>query len=129
MGYVVLAQLALVVHAAFLAYLVLGGFVAWRWPRTIWVHGAVAAWGLGSVLFGYGCPITRVEDWARRRAGQDGLDPGGFIEHYLTGVVYPASFLRALQALVAVVVLVSWIGFVRRRRFDNQMVDKHASGA
>lgn len=116
MAYGVLADLALVLHAAFLSYLLLGGFVAWRWPRTIWIHVAVAAWGLGSVIVGYDCPLTGVENWARNRAGQDGLDPGGFIEHYLTGVVYPAERLLLVQALAGGVVAVSWLGFWRRRR-------------
>jgi hypothetical protein len=116
MAYGILADLALVAHAAFLLYLVLGGFLAWRWPRTIWIHLAVAAWGLGSVIVGYDCPLTGVENWARSRAGQDGLDPGGFIEHYLTGVVYPAERLLLVQALAGGVVAVSWLGFWRRRR-------------
>lgn len=113
--YDALADLALLAHAGFLGYLVLGGFLAWRWPRTIWLHLGVAVWGLGSVLLGYGCPLTGVENWARAKAGREGLDPGGFIEHYLTGVVYPADYLRVAQAVAAGVVLLSWAGFWRVR--------------
>jgi hypothetical protein len=114
--YDALADAALVAHAAFLGYLLLGGFLAWRRPRTIWLHLAVTVWGLGSVLLGYGCPLTGVENWARARAGRESLDPGGFIEHYLTGVVYPAEHLGTVQGAAAVVVLASWVGFWRVSR-------------
>ncbi len=32
MGYRLLADAAMVAHFLFLAYLVMGGFMAWRWP-------------------------------------------------------------------------------------------------
>ena len=69
-----------------------------------------------SVLVGYGCPLTQLEDWARRRAGQEGLVDGGFIDEYLTGVVYPERFLVVAQAMVGVLVAVSWWGWWRRRQ-------------
>jgi hypothetical protein len=98
----------LVVHLAFLVYLALGGFLARRHPRTLALHVAVVAWGAGSVLLGYDCPLTGVERWARERAGRAPLAEGGFIDHYLTGVVYPERFLAAAQLLVAALVLLSW---------------------
>ena len=116
MGYQLLATAALALHAVFLVYLTLGGFLAWRWPRTIVAHVLVVAWGLGSVLVGYGCPLTRVEHWARVEAGGPGLGPGGFIDEYLTGVVYPERYLLVVQAAVGVLVVVSWVGWWRRRR-------------
>ena len=116
MQYAWLATAVLMLHAAFLVYLAVGGFLAWRWPRTIVVHVAVVAWGVGSVLVGYGCPLTRLEDWARRGAGQEGLVAGGFIDQYLTGVVYPERFLVLAQAAVGLLVAVSWWGWWRRRQ-------------
>ncbi|WP_264674503.1 DUF2784 domain-containing protein [Thermobifida fusca] len=44
-----------------------------------WPHLAAAAYGLGTVVVGWPCPLTRLENWARSKAGQQGLDPGGFI--------------------------------------------------
>jgi hypothetical protein len=111
-----LATAALVAHLLFLAYLALGGFLAWRWPRTFFVHAAVVLWGVGSVVVGYGCPLTTLESWARVRAGDAGLGDGGFIDHYLTGVIYPERWLVLAQVVVAALVLVSWIGLGRRRR-------------
>jgi len=116
--YQALADLFMLLHFAFLVVLSLGGFAAWRWPRLILAHVALAIWGILNAVFKVPCPLTDVEDWARRRAGEEGL-PQGFIDKYLTGVVYPEENLVAVQLGVAGVIVVSWVGFAvlwRRRR-------------
>lgn len=104
------------VHFLFVAYLVVGGFLAWRWRWTIWTHIAAVAWGFSTVLFGFACPLTYLENWSRVRGGQALLPSSGFIDHYITGVLYPRSALDAVRVLVIVVVAVSWIGFAQLRR-------------
>jgi hypothetical protein len=115
MGYRVLAEATMVVHFLFIAFVVLGGFLAWRWPRVLWLHLAAAVWGLCIVVFALNCPLTYVEDWARERAGQSGL-ARGFIDTYLTGVMYPERYLNEVRLLIAVVVVVSYAGVVIRWR-------------
>ncbi|MFW5417448.1 DUF2784 domain-containing protein [Nocardiopsis sp. CNT-189] len=119
MGYRLLAEAAMLVHFAFLGYVVAGGFLAWRWPAALWPHAAAACYGLGIIAIGWDCPLTHVEQWARLRAGESGLPPGGFVEHYLTGVVYPAEYLTEVRLAAAAAVLCSWAGalvLARRRR-------------
>ncbi len=120
MGYRLLATLILAAHFGYLGYLVLGGFLAWRWPRTAWLHLLAAGWGATIVVAdlvagGLTCPLTYAEDWARRRAGDSGLATG-FIDRYLEGVIYPERFAVAAQGLAAAAVLVSWVGLALRRR-------------
>ena len=69
MPYQVLTTVILGLHFAFVAYVVLGGFLAWRWPRAIWPHLLAAAWGLAIVAGRVDCPLTWAEDWSRQRAG------------------------------------------------------------
>ena len=116
MGYQLVADVLVLAHFAFLAFVVLGGFVAWRWPRAIWAHLACALWGLATVALEIRCPLTDAEDWARVRAGQSRLSGTGFIDHYIEGVLYPEQYTRELQVLAAVVVACSWAGFAWRRR-------------
>lgn len=107
------------VHFAFIAYLVTGGVVALKWRRTLPLHIAAVIWGLESTAWGWPCPLTSLERWARVRAGMAPLPPDGFIAHYLTGVLYPADAVNAVRTLVAVVVVASWVCFAvtaRRRR-------------
>src|SRR5439155_17582067 len=91
MGYRVLVVGVLAAHCAYLGYLVVGGFFAWRWTWTIWPHAAAAAWGLASVAWSLACPLTWVENWLRVRAGEPALTRG-FIDRYVTGVLYPARY-------------------------------------
>ncbi len=116
MGYRLIADAVAVAHFGFLVYLLVGGFLAWRWPRTIWLHLATAMWGLGITVIGWECPLTHAENWARTRAGDEALPTTGFIDHYIAGVVYPHPYERVAQVAVAVVVVVSWVGFAVRRR-------------
>src|SRR5271166_3020384 len=44
--YHIVVALAVVAHFAFLCYLVVGGFVALRWRRTIWLHVPAVLWGI-----------------------------------------------------------------------------------
>ncbi|WP_433580239.1 DUF2784 domain-containing protein [Nocardia brasiliensis] len=116
MLYRLLADVTAAAHFVFVAYVVIGGYLAWRWPRTLWLHVLAFGWGFGTVLFGIDCPLTHLENWARHRAGEAGLPPSGFIDHYITGVIYPENALGAVRVLVAVVVALSWVGYAVLRR-------------
>jgi hypothetical protein len=103
------------IHFAFLAYVAFGGLVALRWPRTIWAHVAAVAWGVLVLVASVRCPLTSVEDWLRARGGLPRL-PGGFVDRYVEGVLYPARFTPFVQALVAVLALGCWLTLLTRQR-------------
>lgn len=98
--------------------MVLGGFLAWRWRRMIWVHLPAAAWGALIEFAGWICPLTPLENRFRVLAGQSGYE-GGFIEHYLIPVMYPEDWSLALRitlgTLVVLVNLVAYAGYSKRR--------------
>ena len=119
MFYQVIGEIAMILHFAFLVHVTLGGFLAWRWPRLFWVHLPVAAYALAINIIGWKCPLTYVENWGRAKAGQEGMGDAGFIDYYLTGVIYPQEHALPAQFLVGVSVAISWIGLFilwRRRR-------------
>lgn len=109
-----LVWLVVAAHFAFLIYLPSGGFLALRWPRTIWLHVAVVLWGAGSVVLHFWCPLTALEQWARPRAGLAPLGSSGFIDHYITGVLYPAGSTGFAQAAAFAAVLISWALYAAR---------------
>lgn len=114
MGWLVVADTLLALHYVFLAFLLLGGFVARR--RTVLLaHVASVAWGIGILTVGQPCPLTAGERWARRQAGQR-PSTRGFVADHVTGVLYPAAAVHVVQALAAGIVLASWVLLARRRQ-------------
>jgi hypothetical protein len=91
-----LANAVVVLHLAFVAFVIFGGFLAWRWPKAPLAHLPALAWGLWVELSGQICPLTGLENHLRQLAGEAGYR-GGFISHYLLSVLYPPGLTRPDQ--------------------------------
>lgn len=102
--YGALADLLLLVHGAFVLFVVAGGLVVARWPRVAWLHVPAALWGAFSEFAGFICPLTPLENAWRRAAGGQGYE-GGFIEHYVTAALYPSGLTRTIQVGLGLLVL------------------------
>ncbi len=120
-----LADLSLIVHAAFILFAVAGGFlVLWRhW--VAWLHLPAVLWAALVELFGWICPLTPLEIHLRALAGEAGYG-GDFIGHYLWPLLYPAELTRTHQIIfgsIVVAVNVIIYGYivarVRRKRRDR----------
>src|SRR2546426_2242864 len=105
MLYRILADCVVLVHAAFVAFVVLGGFLAWRWRAVALAHVPCAVWAIVIEYSGWICPLTPLENALRGRAGLEGYR-GGFVEHYVIPTLYPAGLARPTQAVLGTVVLV-----------------------
>jgi hypothetical protein len=81
------------------------------------VHIPLAAWGALVEYRSWVCPLTPLENHLRHQAGQAGYG-GGFIEHYLLPIIYPAGLTPRLQfiagTIVVVVNLVAYGGLLAR---------------
>jgi hypothetical protein len=102
--YRILADAVLVLHLAFIAFVLLGGFLVLRAPRLAWLHLPAVAWGAGIAFLGAICPLTPLENRLRALGGEAGYG-GGFIEHYLTALIYPTGLTRGIQAALGFLVL------------------------
>ena len=114
-----LAEAVVLVHFAFVLFVVLGGLLVLRWPRLAWAHLPAAIWGGMIELTGVICPLTPLEKWLREAGGLAAYE-GGFIAHYILPVLYPAGLTRGTQVALGVAVTllnaaVYW-AVVRRRR-------------
>ena len=105
MPYGLLADLVLLAHAGFVAFVVLGGLLVLRWPRLAWLHLPAVAWGVGIEFTGTICPLTPLENQLRALAHQQGY-AGGFVEHYVFGLLYPEGLTRSVQLALGVLVVV-----------------------
>ena len=116
MWWKVAADAVVVVHLAYLAFIPLGGFLAWRWRWVIPIHLAAVIIGLISITVHFDCPLTTWEQSFRRHAGERPYT-NGFVDHYLTGHLYPHGYAWLVQVLFLGCIVVSYVGlFVRARR-------------
>ena len=117
--YALFANLVVGLHLAFVAFVVLGGVLALRWPRVAWAHVPCALWGATVELMGWICPLTPLENELRRRAGE-GAYGTSFLEHYVIPLLYPGALTRGIQLALGVgVVLLNaavYTAVWRRRR-------------
>lgn len=112
-----LADAVVMIHVLFVAFVVLGGFLVWRWRRVAWVHLPAALWGVAIEFGGWICPLTPLENALRARAGLAGYS-GGFVEHHLIGWLYPAGLTLPTQVVLgalALLVNVAAYGFLLHR--------------
>jgi hypothetical protein len=91
-----LADLVLVLHLSFVIFVLLGALLVLRWPWLAWLHLPAAIWGVLIEYAGWICPLTPLEISLRSLGGEAGYS-GGFIEHYIQPVLYPAGLTRAAQ--------------------------------
>jgi len=120
MWYRLLADAVLIVHLAFIVFVALGGLLVLHWPRLAWVHLPAIAWGAWIEFSGWICPLTPLEIGLRARGGETTYT-GGFIEHYITRLIYPEGLDRRHQIVLGALVLVvnagiyAWLLWRRRR--------------
>jgi multisubunit Na+/H+ antiporter MnhB subunit len=121
--YRILADIVLITHVAFVAFVVLGllailvgGACGWNWIRNPWFRaGHLAAIGVVVVQAWLGviCPLTTIELWLREHSGEPTYN-GSFIAHWLQKLLYfeaPDWVFVAGYTVFGLAVIGSWLKF------------------
>jgi hypothetical protein len=111
----VLAEAVVVLHLAFLAYMVFGGFLALRRFRLIWPHIATTVYSFYVTLTSFTCPATRLEKWLLEMGGETPYE-GSFIARYVRGTLYPPEYETAIWMTAMAVAIASQAFVLTRRR-------------
>ena len=101
----IIADFLVIIHLAFIFFVVFGGILVIRWKWVSIIHLPAVAWGVIIELKGWICPLTPLEQHFRLLAGQSGYT-GGFIEHYFIALIYPSNMTRPIQVTLGLVVIV-----------------------
>ena len=98
------ADVVVLLHVAFVLFVVAGGLLVLKWPRLAWLHLPAAAWGAFVEFTGWICPLTPLENLLRTRAGGDAYD-SDFIARYILPLLYPAELTRGTQLMLGMIVV------------------------
>ena len=124
--YLLAADLLLVTHALFVAFVIfgllfvlVGRFLGWSWVRNLWfriAHLAAISVVVLQSWFGMICPLTTWEMALRNKAGHAVYD-GTFVSHWISSILYynvPAWVFVVGYTLFGLLVVIAWI-WVRPR--------------
>lgn len=92
-------------HLSFIVFVLFGGLLVLKWYRVALLHLPAATWGVMVEVLHLPCPLTYWENLMRHAAGQTEY-AGGFIEHYVWPIIYPARLTPQIQLALGSVVLV-----------------------
>jgi hypothetical protein len=122
LGYLILADLVVLIHLLFIGYVVFGGLLALRWRWMPWLHVPAALWGALVEFTGFICPLTPLENTLRQAAGSSAY-AGDFVARYIVPIIYPAALTRELQIglglLVCLINALAYLTVWRRTRPDR----------
>lgn len=129
MPYAYLADAALMVHLAFIVFVVLGGLLALRFRYAYLLHLPALAWGIYVETTGTVCPLTHLENWLLQRSGATGY-ADSFISHHVMPIIYPEALTPELQALLAAALAtfnIAVYGVVITTRLRNHSANAHTA--
>ena len=121
--YRIFADLILITHVTFVAFVIvglmvilIGGAFGWSWIRNPWfrvLHMASIAVVIVQAWLGVICPLTTFEMYLREKAGEATYQ-GAFIAHWLQDLLYyeaPAWVFAVCYTLFGLAVVASWVKF------------------
>jgi hypothetical protein len=122
--YRLLADAVLLLHLAYILFVVFGGLAVLRMPRLAWLHLPAVLWGAWVEYVDWTCPLTPLESMLRKLGGEPGFS-GDFIDHYLIATIYPEGLTRTAQIVLGTFVLVVnavvYWRLWRRRQSNRQL--------
>ena len=116
------ANLTLIVHFAFIIFVVFGALLFFVSTKIIYVHVPALIWGIYIELTHSVCPLTYLENWFLQKANLTTYSEG-FIQNYLLPIVYPKNLTEDLQTYLAIVLIVAnmiMYGFIISKSKKNQ---------
>ncbi|MDG6777736.1 DUF2784 domain-containing protein [Thiomicrorhabdus sp. zzn3] len=106
MLYQLAADLIVLLHFAFILFVLFGGFLVFRWPWLLWLQVPAAVWGALIALIGWTCPLTTMESRFRQAAGSENVYDGGFIDRYLVTRIFSQGSTREMDIAMGIIVIV-----------------------
>ena len=108
--YELAAELTLIVHFAFILFVVFGALLFFTSVKVVFIHLPAFIWGSYITLTNSICPLTYLENWFLKKANLTTYSEG-FIQNYLVPIVYPVNLTKDLQIYLGIGLIVINIVF------------------
>ena len=110
MFYKILADFVVLVHFAWILFLIFGALLGIRKNAIKYFHLSGLFFAFVTQIFGWYCPLTHLEFWLRSKHNPSIAYAGSFIIHYLERLVYlEVSAKGILVATIGLVILNLWL--------------------
>jgi len=103
--YELAANLTLIVHFAFILFVIFGALLFFITTKIIFIHIPAFIWGSYIELTNSICPLTYLENWFLNKANLTTYSEG-FIQNYLVQIVYPVNLTKDLQIYLGLTLIV-----------------------
>ena len=110
--YRILADGVVVIHFAWILFLIGGAFIGRRVRWVKWTHLAALGYSVLLQAFSWICPLTYLELWLWNRTPA-GSYSGSFIAHYLEKLVYMEIPRGLVFAMTVAVIVISAVVYYR----------------
>lgn len=122
-----LADLTFILHFCFVLFVVFGGLLVLRRRAFLYLHVPALMWGVLVELLQLPCPLTDVENRLRALGGEAGYT-GGFVEHYVSMILYASLSAQFQMTLGVLLVVFNWLVYrfvFRQTRRNHSPFYKH----
>ena len=122
MFYRLAADAVALLHLGYVIFVVAGALLVFRWRWLALLHVPAVVWGVLLEFRGWLCPLTPLE-LSLRAAGDQAGYSGGFVEHYILPVLYPAGLDSNMQLAIGSFVIainVALYGWLLWRRVGSK---------
>jgi len=99
------ADLIVILHFLFIVFVIIGGLFVYNNPRLAWLHIPMVLWAFLVNIMEWICPLTPLENLYRKAAGEPGYE-SGFVDQYLTPLIYPEAMSYQMGVLLGISVLI-----------------------
>ena len=103
--YELAAELTLIIHFAFILFVVFGALLFFILKKVIYIHFPALIWGIYIELTHSVCPLTYLENWFLQKANLTTYSEG-FIQNYLVPIIYPTNFTNDLQLYLGITLII-----------------------
>ena len=101
-----LADLVFIFHFCYVVFVIFGGLLILRWRWIFWLHLPAVVWVVLVEFLQLSCPLTTIEKWFKEFGGEQGYE-GGFIEYYVSAILYMPITPQTQMMLGVIVILIN----------------------